>query len=65
MESFNGKLRDECLNEHVFTSLVEARRLIETWPIDYNTVRPHSSLDYLTSEEFEACQHAANKKHIE
>ena len=52
MESFNGKLRDECLNEHVFASLAEARRLIEAWRIDYNTARPHSSLGYLTPEEF-------------
>jgi putative transposase len=36
MESFNGKLRDECLNEHVFSSLAEARRIIEAWRIDYN-----------------------------
>jgi putative transposase len=54
MESFNGKLRDECLNEHVFSSLAEARRIIEAWRIDYNTVRPHSSLGYLTPEEFAA-----------
>jgi putative transposase len=45
-ESFNGKLRDECLNEQVFSSLAEARRIIECWRIDYNTARPHSSLDY-------------------
>ena len=44
MESFNGKLRDECLNEHVFSSLAQARHIIEAWRIDYNTVRPHSSL---------------------
>lgn len=54
MESFNGKLRDECLNEHVFTSLAEARRIIEAWRVDYNTVRPHSSLNYRTPEEFAA-----------
>ena len=54
MESFNGKLRDECLNENVFTSLAEARRIIEAWRIDYNEVRPHSSLDYQTPEEFAA-----------
>jgi len=52
MESFNGKLRDECLNEHVFTSLAEARRLIEAWRVDYNTERPHSSLGYLTPNEY-------------
>jgi putative transposase len=54
MESFNGKLRDECLNEHVFSSLAEARRVIEAWRIDYNEVRPHSSLGYQTPEEFAA-----------
>ena len=54
MESFNGKLRDECLNEHVFASLAEARRVIEAWRIDYNEVRPHSSLRYQTPEEFAA-----------
>jgi putative transposase len=52
MESFNGKLRDECLNEHVFSSLAEARRVIEAWRVDYNEVRPHSSLAYQTPEEF-------------
>ncbi len=60
MESFNGKLRDECLNETVFTSLAQARRIIEAWRIDYNAVRPHSSLGYLTPEEFAAAWHAAN-----
>jgi putative transposase len=59
MESFNGKLRDECLNEQVFSSLGEARRIIECWRIDYNTARPHSSLDYQTPEEFAANWHAA------
>jgi putative transposase len=44
VESFNGRLRDECLNEHAFASLSEARRIVEAWRIDYNTVRPHSSL---------------------
>ena len=43
-ESFNGRLRDECLNEHWFESLADARTKIEAWRIDYNTVRPHSSL---------------------
>ena len=52
MESLNGKMRDECLNEHVFGSLAEARRIIEEWRIDYNEVRPHSSLGYQTPEEF-------------
>jgi putative transposase len=43
VESFNGKLRDECLNEEVFASLAEARAVIERWRQDYNTVRPHSA----------------------
>jgi len=54
IESFNGRLRDECLNEHLFTSLPEARKIIEAWRIDYNTRRPHSSLDGLTPAEFAA-----------
>lgn len=48
MESFNGRLRDECLNLHYFTSLEHARGVIEAWRVDYNTERPHSSLDNLT-----------------
>ena len=44
VESFNGRLRDECLNEHAFTSLATARRIIAAWQLDYNTVRPHSGL---------------------
>jgi len=52
MESFNGRLRDECLNLHHFTSLDHARHVIEEWRVDYNTERPHSSLDDLTPEEF-------------
>lgn len=52
IESFNGRLRDECLNEHVFTGLDDARRKIEAWRKDYNTHRPHSALGYMTPEEF-------------
>jgi len=52
VESFNSKFRDECLNEHWFTSLVDVRRNIEEWRIDYNTQRPHSSLGYLTPIEY-------------
>ena len=52
VESFNGRLRDECLNEHAFSSLAEARRIIEAWRIDYNTVRPHSSLGGLAPSMF-------------
>ena len=54
IESFNGRLRDECLNEHLFASLPQARRIIEDWRIDYNTTRPHSSLNGLTPSEFAA-----------
>ncbi|PYL98650.1 MAG: IS3 family transposase [Verrucomicrobia bacterium] len=52
IESFNGKFRDECLNEHWFISLAHARSVIEAWRIEYNTERPHSSLSNLTPEEF-------------
>jgi putative transposase len=51
-ESFIGRLRDECLNEHLFGSLKEARHIIEAWRIDYNTDRPHTSLSGLTPIEF-------------
>lgn len=54
IESFNGKFRDECLNGHWFTTLEDARRTIEEWRIDYNEVRPHSSLSNLTPAEFRA-----------
>ena len=46
-ESFIGRFRDECLNEHLFGSLKQARRIIENWRLDYNTGRPHTSLDGL------------------
>ena len=46
IESFNGKLRDELLNMEIFTTLTEARVLIEQWWREYNQVRPHSSLGY-------------------
>lgn len=50
-ESFNGKFRDECLNDNWFTSIDEARKTIREWREDYNTNRPHSSLDYRTPAE--------------
>lgn len=53
-ESFNGKFRDECLNTEAFSSLREAKVIIETWRRDYNEVRPHSSLGQLTPREFRA-----------
>lgn len=52
IESFNGKLRDECLNETYFTSLNDAQLTIEAWRKDYNETRPHSSLGDLTPAEF-------------
>jgi putative transposase len=54
IESFNGKFRDECLNEHWFSTLAEARVLINEWRRDYNEERPHSMLNYLTPSEFAA-----------
>jgi len=52
VESLNGRLRDECLNEHLFRSLPAARTIIEAWRIDYNTCRPHTSLGGLTPTAF-------------
>lgn len=51
-ESFNGKFRDECLNEHWFLDMQDARTKIEAWRIDYNEVRPHSSLANATPKEY-------------
>lgn len=51
-ESFNGRLRDECLNLEWFRSLQEAKVVISTWWRHYNAERPHSSLDYLTPLAF-------------
>ena len=52
IESFNGRLRDECLNVHQFASLAEAQAVLDAWRLDYNTRRPHSSLGHLTPSEF-------------
>lgn len=52
VESFIGRFRDECLNEHLFERLTQARRIIEAWRIDYNDHRPHTSLNGLTPNEF-------------
>jgi putative transposase len=51
-ESFNGRFRDECLNQEWFRTRREARVIIEGWRQHYNDVRPHSSLGYLTPNEF-------------
>jgi putative transposase len=52
VESFNGRLRDECLNETLFTSLAEARSAITAWKEDYNHNRPHSALGNIPPAEF-------------
>jgi putative transposase len=52
IESFNGRLRDECLNVHQFTSIEDAKTKIEAWRVDYNQRRPHSSLGHLTPNEY-------------
>ncbi len=54
VESFNGRLRDECPNQSWFTSLADARRLVEDWRRDYNGQRPHSALGYRTPAEIRA-----------
>ena len=68
-ESFNGKLRDELLNETLFSSLADARAKLEAWRRDFNEVRPHSSLAYLTPAAYaralcgEAGRRAASPDH--
>jgi len=52
IESFNGRFRDECLNEHWFRDLAHAREIIGSWRRDYNENRPHSALSYQTPLEF-------------
>ena len=52
IESFNDKLRDECLNREIFRNGKEAQTIVEAWRQEYNNHRPHSSLDYLTPAEF-------------
>ena len=53
VESFNSRLRDECLNEHWFLSLIDARHIVEAWRMDYNRTRPHSTLGNLIPEEYQ------------
>lgn len=52
IESFNGRLREECLNANWFVNLADAKRKIEEWRTDYNEQRPHSSLGYLPPQQF-------------
>ena len=54
VESFNGKLRDECLNGELFLSLAEARYIVDRWRLDYNHYRPHSRLGWMTPAAFAA-----------
>ncbi len=52
MESFGGRLRDELLAVEAFSTLLEAQVLVEDWRIEYNTLRPHSALGYLTPTQY-------------
>jgi putative transposase len=52
VESFGGRLRDELLAVEAFNTLLEARVLVEDWRIEYNTLRPHSALAYLTPTDY-------------
>jgi putative transposase len=62
IESFNGKFRDECLNEHWFTTLAHARAIIEEWRVDYNEIRPHSSCGRVPPALFAARYRIENQK---
>ena len=53
VESFNGRFRDNCLNQHWFTSLEDASEIIDAWRTDYNQIRPHSALNYQSPIQFE------------
>lgn len=53
IDSFNGKFRGECLNENVFVSLNTARQIIENWQLDYNSERPHKSLNKMTRKNLQ------------
>ena len=57
IESFNGRLRDELLNETLFTSLAQARVALKCWRADYNEARPHSQLGWKTPSEFASTHH--------
>jgi putative transposase len=59
VESFHGRLREECLNVSWFQNLFDARRKITAWRIEYNEERPHSSLGYRTPKEFATAMRAA------
>jgi putative transposase len=61
VESFNGRFRDECLNQHWFQSVEEVRQTVEAWRIDYNTERPHRALKQQTPAAWEAAWAPAQK----
>jgi putative transposase len=63
IESFNGRMRNELLNESLFFGLDHSRELISTWVEDYNTARPHSSLGYQTPKAFSKALRAARDHH--
>lgn len=62
IESFNGSLRDECLNVHWFTSLADAKEKLDTWRIDYNESRPHKALNHRTPREYAAAMAKRRQK---
>ncbi|MBD5416343.1 MAG: transposase, partial [Desulfovibrio sp.] len=61
VESFNGRLRDECLNQNIFVSLAEARRLLEEWRQDYICNRPHSALGWQSPAAYRAAHQPPNR----
>ena len=61
VESFNGRMRDELLNESLFFGLDHARQKVAAWALDYNTRRPHSSIGYLTPQAFAASLTATSR----
>lgn len=65
VESFNGGLRDECLSEHIFDNLAEARKIIETWRINYNTEQPHTLLGGLAPAVFANLNRATRPASLE
>jgi putative transposase len=65
IESFNGKLRNECLEMNWFLTMAEAREIIEKWRIEYNTIRPHRSLGGIPPEKFaKSCKFSDGLAHL-
>jgi len=67
-ESFQGRMRDECLNEHLFFSINHARAIVAGWVEDFNTARPHSAIGYMTPAAYAATlkpQRAPALRHLE